>query len=740
MIPFLFLALLLSSPAKAQTCGEDWSAYTSMKHIERVLLDSSSLWAATTGGVLRYDRLRGEYDRLTQIDGLAGNRILSLAADDEGNLWFGSHGQGLSRYRPATSTFDRVYQEFRGLAITSLLSEGTKLFVGTNSGVSLFLTDREEVKETYRLLGSLPKDTAALFMAVLDGTIFVGTKVGIAWAPIDHPNLQDPESWRSTARTGEVKGIVTVGGALYVATRQGVQVYDPEEDRFRGDYGGAVRSLGARGGQVVAATEEGRLLSRTEAERWEGLGAPPIKDITAISDTHEETLWLGTPSGLRVIGDPSVSQSSEPGSSQFYDIKVTGTGELWATSVPNDQHRAVSAGVYRLSEGRWSVFHRWNSMPNNEIVAVEIDARGRVWVGSWGGGGVIRDGDREWMAISTEETVLRGIPRNPEFVVISDIRRDAAGHMWLINTLVGVAVFDGYPPDREYLFDPKEFGLAPDLDLYRMDVGKDGLKWIVSRRSGLFVLDDGGTPFTGGDDRMAGLPPEQLSKLTSDRLFDLLVSRDGRIWLAAENGANVITPKYDRSTGTLSIATWQAYDTSDGLPSAEVNAFEEDVAGNIWVGTEAGLARIDDRGRVDLVLNRGNSCLISDRVKGLHYDSDRGDLWIGTLDGLSRLRLSTGEDGRDRETLSVYPNPYVRAGRQSLTFSGLPLGSTLRIYSASGDLVATRRGEAGRGTISWDGLNEAGYLVAAGVYYYVAESESGEPVSGRFALVKGARP
>ena len=127
-------------------------------------------------------------------------------------------------------------------------------------------------------------------------------------------------------------------------------------------------------------------------------------------------------------------------------------------------------------------------------------------------------------------------------------------------------------------------------------------------------------------------------------------------------------------------------------------------------------------------------------MKGLHYDSDRRDLWIGTLDGLSRLRLSTGEDGGDLETLSVYPNPYVRAGRQPLIFSGLPLGATLRIYSAAGDLVATREAEAGRGTITWDGLNEAGYLVAGGVYYYGAESESGESVSGRFALVKGARP
>ena len=79
----------------------------------------------------------------------------------------------------------------------------------------------------------------------------------------------------------------------------------------------------------------------------------------------------------------------------------------------------------------------------------------------------------------------------------------------------------------------------------------------------------------------------------------------------------------------------------------------------------------------------------------------------------------------------------MRTGLQELTFKGLPLGASLRIYSASGDLVTGLRGEAGLGTVTWDGQNEAGYLVASGVYYYVAENEAGESVSGRFALVSG---
>ena len=738
MIFLLCLGLLLSASASAPTCDREWDAYTSMKQIEGLLVDTSSVWAATTGGILRYDRVQQRYDRFTRPDGLAGNRILSLAADDEGNLWFGSDGQGLSRYRPATSTFDPVYQEFRGLAITSLLSVGTRLFVGTSSGVSLFLTDREEVMETYRLLGDLPKDEAALDLALFDGTLFVGTAVGIAWARLDQPNLQDPESWRSLSAYGSVGTVAAIGGVLYAATARGVVAYDPEEESFRRDYQESVVSLGSRAGRAVAATEEGRLVERTEEGEWVRIGALQISNILTIGTSGDDVLWLGTTTGLRIIGDSSVIRPSEPGSSRFFEIEVTGEEELWATSVPDDQQRAASAGVYRLSDGRWSVFNRWNSMPNNEIVAVETDAEGRIWVGSWGGGGLIQEADGNWTTIPVEETVLQGIPKNPDFVVVSDIHRDRSGHMWLLNTLTGVAVFDGYPPERQFLFDQEALGLLPGFDLYRMDIGPGGLKWIVSRRSGLVLLDDGGTPFTGGDDRMINLSQADESRLTSDRLFGVLASRDGRVWMASENGVNVLTPEYDRATGTLHISGWQTYNTSDGLPSAEISAFEEDDGGNVWVGTTAGLSRINVRGQVDLTFTRRNSQLIDDRVKGLRYDRDRGVMWIGTLEGLSRLCL-TPVDGGGPEVFNVHPNPYVTTGRQELTIKGLPLGASLRIYSVSGDLVADLRGQAGRGTITWDGLNEAGYLVATGVYYYVAESETGESVSGRFALLNGVR-
>ena len=88
----------------------------------------------------------------------------------------------------------------------------------------------------------------------------------------------------------------------------------------------------------------------------------------------------------------------------------------------------------------------------------------------------------------------------------------------------------------------------------------------------------------------------------------------------------------------------------------------------------------------------------------------------------------------------MFPNPFVTDGRARLTFSGLPLGATLQIYTLQGELVTSLDAGIGRGSVSWNGLNDAGFLVGSGIYLYVAQAPSSSPVRGRFAVIDGINP
>ena len=62
------IAALLATPADAQSGDSEWAAFTSMRQINDLLVVGDSVWVATQGGVLRFDRTTREYTRFTRLD------------------------------------------------------------------------------------------------------------------------------------------------------------------------------------------------------------------------------------------------------------------------------------------------------------------------------------------------------------------------------------------------------------------------------------------------------------------------------------------------------------------------------------------------------------------------------------------------------------------------------------------------------------------------------------------------
>src|SRR5262245_18088987 len=88
----LVAASLAGAPAGAQDAGDVWTIYTNSNAVQALAVDpmSREIWAATTGGVVRWDPNTGTYTRYTVSDGLADNEVQAVAIDTDGNKWFGS--------------------------------------------------------------------------------------------------------------------------------------------------------------------------------------------------------------------------------------------------------------------------------------------------------------------------------------------------------------------------------------------------------------------------------------------------------------------------------------------------------------------------------------------------------------------------------------------------------------------------------------------------------------------------
>lgn len=62
------------------------------------------------------------------------------------------------------------------------------------------------------------------------------------------------------------------------------------------------------------------------------------------------------------------------------------------------------------------------------------------------------------------------------------------------------------------------------------------------------------------------------------------------------------------------------------------------------------------------------------------------------------------------------------------------LNDVLRIYTVSGEKVIEITNVISR--YDWDGKNKVGSDVAAGIYIWILEKESGEKYKGKFILVR----
>jgi ligand-binding sensor domain-containing protein/signal transduction histidine kinase len=171
--------------------------------------------------------------------------------------------------------------------------------------------------------------------------------------------------------------------------------------------------------------------------------------------------------------------------------------------------------------------------------------------------------------------------------------------------------------------EPKNLKNALKIDntgkLTSNQIKKDSIEIVwIGTNSGVAKFDKTNKNFEFFDAKK-GLPVNNVKALVADK--------EGNIWIGTDKGLAVLNPK------TLLIKTYFHDKTNENsIPDNAINCLFVDTEGIIWIGTWKGLAKYDiENQQFTQVYTQ-----FKDRVQSILKDAD-GELWVGTRDGLIRI-------------------------------------------------------------------------------------------------------
>ena len=381
----------------------------------------------------------------------------------------------------------------------------------------------------------------------------------------------------------------------------------------------------------AAALDPTRTVFQYNCQTWGRRNGLPANGVTAIAQTKDGYLWLGTPVGLvRFDGTDfkllDMTHVPQLRSSIVTSLFSSKRGGLWfglehsafgfcnGTDISfrgKDEWGGVNQSVHSVLEtddgavwiaaeaesGRLTKDNAYEMFPgidNSDVTAICQGSRGRIWLGTarkglyfWQGGMVTKFPDD-----ALDERIIRSLAEDKE------------GKIW-IGTELGLLCYDRNSQKRPLPY--------PWYETRALLVDQHGAVWVGTTGGGLIrYLGEVATQF------------RQADGLADDFVMSLAEDREGSLWVGTRNGLNQFSD--------FKIPT---FGKTEGLTASANICVCASRRGGLWVGTSTGLDFFDGHAHF-YATNSGLKNLYIKEV----FEARNGDVYV--VDGATDLEMISG--------------------------------------------------------------------------------------------------
>ncbi len=598
----IFLLVLLTPSVQAQIYKfKTYNTSSGLPNnaVYHILQDSKGyMWFATNEGVCRYDGAK--YQSFNIEQGLADNSVRAIIEDKVGNIWFSTRG-GVSRFDGQKFTTFTVNEGLPENEIRSgFCSQDGTLWFGTSKGLSRF--DGQKFTN-YGVNEGLPNSPVWKILETNPNELWLGLR-GKGLVKFDGKTftVYGPQQGLLSENVFDLAKDIN-NNALWVATDGGIYYF--QEEKFKsykmadGLSSERVSSIRVdKYGRVWCGTYGGGIcrLEKGQFTVFNHKNGLPDDFITAHTQDYEGNIWWGTQrNGVFHFFSEKISNytsSSGIGEGTISGLAQAKDGTLWFSS--------FSTGLVSLNpNGVTNTYGIKDGLLEEELWAVFVDSRGRIWTGGHKGISFYDKG--RFTSFSPSQIGLK--------TRITVFTEDSLGRIWMgsdSSTSNGIVAYNG---SSFTLYDTNQGLIKNQVNGFGLD--HKGNLWVCTE-GGLSCFD--GTSFTNYTTK-EGLPNKYVHRFYEDE--------QGTFWVGMANGIS----KFDGKT-------FQHYTIKDGLADNSIRS----ITGYnklLWIGTLRGISVFDGIKFTNYTVKQG---LISDSITNGIKSSTDDSVWFSTTEGVVRYQ------------------------------------------------------------------------------------------------------
>jgi len=626
-------------------------------------------------------------------------------------------------------------------------------YLSCSFGIVIVDLSQNQISDSYQNLGANGNQLEFYNLVIYANSIIANTAEGIVRAKIDANNLADYRSWNNTNSNKGGRFIALFKNEVYAEIDSTLNLYDGigAWNPVTAVNSRKLKNLKAMANNLVAVVEEGIYLIDEQKNTV-------LRNFTyrtdACIDSRGFLNMVDQQFGLTIdrkdIGTVDYYTPNGPagksfGKMLFVDQKLWVSGgyvnDMWSPLVFNNSK------FYTYAQQTWFNYNA-KDFPMIESARDFIDVKkdpnsSSYYLSSFGTGIFEIDGQNQFKLYNEKNSTLQALQvADPNYrpLLSGGIDFDAYGNLWVSNygaaKPLSVKTKQGWQSfSIGSLLVGNELGWVTCDDYNNV--------WVNSLKDkGILVYNHAGSPNNANDDSYKLLTKETgQGALPSNTVLCMSLDKRGEMWVGTNQGLAIFSnpdlifngKKNSFDARQIIIQVGSNYEVFLGKES--INCIKVDPANRKWIGTRNGVVFVSADGYTVLKkFTTANSPLLSNNVVEIGIDESNGEVFFGTDKGIVSYTADATVGASNFSNVKIYPNPVKPDYESDITIQGLKQNSVVKITDISGNLVFETTSNGG--TATWNGRNFNGLRVATGVYLILAaDAEGNESYAGKILFI-----